>query len=103
MILEEFSQYLHAADPSADSTQVLARWLWEKLSASPITVVDKVLHCEIFICRASAEVTEDQDLLLLSIPNLEIEENEAKPEEIDSFVFCGSSRSGQRLLNSLRL
>ncbi|MBX9691029.1 MAG: hypothetical protein K2Z81_01525 [Cyanobacteria bacterium] len=105
MILEEFSLYLHSADPQADSSQVLARWLWEKLSASPVTVVDKVIHCEIFICRATTDVTENEDLLTMSVPNLidEMEDGEGEPVEIDSFVFCGSSRSGQRLLNSLRL
>lgn len=84
MILEAFAEYLQAADPKMPATDVLARWLKERLSSPPITNVDRVLHCEICVsekksrARASVQSVAKEDL-----------------------VFKGSSQSGKRLLKSL--
>jgi len=114
VILEAFSKYLHEADPSLPSTDVLARWLWEKLSMPPVSNVDQVIHCEITICRASAAEKNSQNGCQLLIPKFETdirctdERRRARPyrpEENDRdvvYVFRGTSKSGERLLNSLR-
>ncbi|MBX9670225.1 MAG: hypothetical protein K2X93_21675 [Candidatus Obscuribacterales bacterium] len=96
MILEAFSEYLHNADPAISSTEVLARWLWEKLSTPPQNNVDQVIHCEIIICRQ--EASKKLSFCELLIPTTELD-----PVDVNaSYVFRGSSRSGERLLKSLR-
>lgn len=98
MILEAFSKYLHEADAGISSTDVLARWLWETLSVPPQSNVDRVIHTEIVICRAEASEKKTTACELL-IPNSETE----KPNEFDvAYVFRGTSKSGSRLLNSLK-
>lgn len=39
MILEAFAKYLHAADSNICASDILARWLWERLSVrkQPLT------------------------------------------------------------------
>lgn len=54
MILEAFASYLKAADDKMPATQVLAQWLWERLSQAPSTQVDRVLHEEIAVKRRGA-------------------------------------------------
>lgn len=103
MILEAFSKYLHESDQTIPSMDVLSRWLWEKLSTPPQCNVDQVIHCEIHICRKelAEEVFEEGDEMTacdIFIPQIENEIYEADA----SFVFKGSSKSGQRLLNSLK-
>ena len=133
MILEAFAEYLQAADPGMNSSDVLARWLWEKLSVPPETLVDKVLHCEIMFCRkeeitgsdetkAAKDEDPDNDVrrpLELVIPapsQAECErisrginpasdtsgESDQEASLDNSYVFCGTSKSGKRLLKSLR-
>ena len=102
MILEAFSDYLQAADPQVHSTDVLARWLWEILSAPPETQVDRVIHTEIILCRGPLETEEKVDRLQLVYPaEFDIEnDSDSTP---DPYIFCGSSRSGRKLLKSLKL
>lgn len=97
MILEAFSKYLHESDQTVPSMEVLSRWLWEKLSMPPQCNVDQVIHCEIIICRqdpSEGDITEC-DIFIPQIEN-DLEQVES------SFVFKGNSKSGERLLNSLR-
>jgi hypothetical protein len=90
LILEAFAKYLQAADPKVPATDVLAQWLWRHLSSEPKTNVEKVLHCEMTIreikkSRAESSASgDDRD----------------KPKKT-SYVFCGTSSSGKRLLKSL--
>lgn len=117
MILEAFSKYLHEADPALSSTDVLARWLWEKLSMPPQNNVDQVIHCEIMICLA--EPSEKKKAICeLLIPKLDseiagcLEERlgvpsgescRSQPKDCQfAYVFRGTSKSGERLLNSLK-
>lgn len=100
MILEAFSKYLHESDQAIPSTEVLSRWLWEKLSMPPQCNVDRVIRCEIIICRKE-EPAEGEDTTTecdIFIPQIENDLYEADA----SFVFKGSSKSGERLLNSLK-
>lgn len=90
MILEAFAEYLQAADDKTPATDILARWLWERLSTPPETVVDRVLHCEI---RLSLSKGAKKSTSLL----LESGAGRAKP----TYVFTGNSASGRRLLKSL--
>jgi hypothetical protein len=83
LILEAFSQYLHVADPKMSATDVLAQWLWKRLSAPPLTNVDRVLHCEMAIC----EVNENARV--------------SGKRKSTTYVFRGTSTSGKRLLKSL--
>ena len=89
MILEAFAEFLHAADPRMSATDVLAQWLWQRLSAPPTTNVDRVLHCEMAICQAATG------------------KKGAIPADIEggkktvTYVFRGTSDSGKRLLRSL--
>lgn len=98
MILEAFAKYLHESDQALPSMEVLSRWLWEKLSVPPQCNVDQVIHCEIIICQQG--LTEDDttecDIFLPQI------ENDLEPVD-SSLVFKGSSKSGERLLNSLKM
>lgn len=97
MILEAFSKYLQESDPALTSTEVLARWLWEKLSVPPTCNVDQVIHCEISLCRQD---TSEQDLDLCEIF---MPKSEDDPSDLDcAYVFRGRSTSGDRLLNSLK-
>lgn len=92
MILEAFSKYLQEADPALSSTEVLARWLWEKLSLPAESNVDRVIHCEIRVCRADLPNSEPCQLL---VPHPD------DAEDVADYIYCGSSESGARLLNSL--
>lgn len=97
VILEAFSKYLHEADPMLTSTEVLARWLWERLSTPPTSNVDSVIHCEISLCRQD---TSEQDL---DLDELFITQKDDDDCGVDcAYVFRGKSVSGDRLLNSLK-
>lgn len=92
MILEAFSEYLHAADPRVPATDVLGQWLWQKLNAEPLSNVDRVLHCEMTICAAKTKggaVAEE--------PTPRYVQGGGK----DAYVFKGKSESGKRLIKSL--
>lgn len=91
MILEAFAEYLRSADPSMLATDVLARWLWERLNCKPLNNVDRVLHCEMTICKIDANGDEWKGSQL------------AKPDkpEVGTYMFRGTSPSGKRLLKSL--
>ncbi len=54
MILENYAKYLQSADSNICATDILARWLWEKLSLPPETSIDQVLHCELRLLRVSS-------------------------------------------------
>ena len=90
LILEAFAEYLQVADDKIPATDILARWLWERLSIPPETVVDRVLHCEIQLSLAKG---------VRKGPSYEAEGAgvRAKP----TYVFTGNSASGRRLLKSL--
>ena len=91
MILEAFAEYLHAADPSIRATDVLSTWLWQKLTAAPLSNVDRVLHCEMSICAAKTTgATETENCLRYN-------GNTGKT----AYTFKGTSESGKRLLRSL--
>ena len=83
MILEAFAEYLHAADQSLPATEVLSRWIKERLDAPVLTNVDRVMHCEISIAKGSDKEASSQ-----SAP-------------VSKLVFRGNSKSGRRLLKSL--
>jgi hypothetical protein len=100
VILEAFSKYLHESDQTLPSMEVLSRWLWEKLSMPPQCNVDQVIHCEIIICRQEPSETGEATECDIFIPQIE-NENDHEHEDA-SFVFKGNSKSGERLLNSLR-
>lgn len=88
MILEAFAKYLHAADPKMSATDVLAQWLWRQLSAPPLTMVDKVLHCKLAIRevkRSKADATTKKQ----------------GQSRKTSYVFCGTSATGRQLLKNL--
>jgi hypothetical protein len=92
LILEAFSEYLHAADPRVPATDVLGKWLWQKLKAEPLTNVDRVLHCEMTVCAVKTKGGASSE--------------EPAPRYVqgggkDSYVFKGTSESGKRLLKSL--
>ena len=89
LILEAFAEFLHAADPRMPATDVLAQWLWKRLSAPPLTNVDRVLHCEMAICQAA-------DSKKGTIP-LDVHGD----KKAVTYVFRGTSDSGKRLLRSL--
>ncbi len=90
MILEAFAEFLHAADPTMPATDVLAQWLWKRLSAPPSNNVDKVLHCEMAICQAGEHTTKGAPLSDIS-----------DGKKTVTYVFRGTSDSGKRLLKSL--
>ena len=100
MILEAFAQYLQAADQKTSATDLLRRWLWEKLSTPPQTVVDKVLHCEISL---STYFKSNSPLELENRSNKElISDNKLVSNQGKSnYVFRGNSASGAKLLKSL--
>lgn len=81
MILEAFAEYLHASDQSIPATEVLSRWIKERLDAPVLTNVDRVVHCEISI----AKVAKKADC----------------KETAPALAFKGNSKSGRLLLKSL--
>lgn len=83
VILEAFAEYLHASDQSLPATEILSRWIKERLDAPVVTNVDRVLHCEISIATQSAKAVA---------PAI---------REGQQLVFKGTSKSGRRLLKSL--
>ena len=87
MILEAFSRYLHVSDPEVPATSLLARWLWERLSAPAETVEDRVLHLEISI--ECSEARSDNAL--------ELDAWDDGP----AYVFNGRSPTGDKLLKAL--
>jgi hypothetical protein len=93
VILEAFAQYLHSADRNLAATDVLGKWLWEKLNAPAINNVDRVLHCEMTFCAVKTMRREggEEDFL----PRY------AGTGSKESYVFKGKSDSGRRLLRSL--
>lgn len=83
LILEAFAEYLHASDQSLPATEILSRWIKERLDAPVITNVDRVLHCEISIANKNAKT---------ALPS---------KQEGQQLCFRGTSKSGRRLLKSL--
>jgi hypothetical protein len=83
VILEAFAEYLHAADQSLPATEVLSRWIKERLDAPVLTNVDRVLHCEISMAKES-EISAASE-----------------SAQARKLVFRGNSKSGRRLLKSL--
>lgn len=83
MILEAFAEYLHASDQSLPATEILSRWIKERLDAPVITNVDRVVHCEISIAPQNPR-------------NAASTEQEGR-----QLAFTGTSKSGRRLLKSL--
>lgn len=92
MILEAFAEYLHAADPNIPATDLLGKWLWEKLTQPAISNVDRVLHCEMSICAAKGVKGANADAE--PMPRYQ---SGGKQE----YGFKGTSDSGRRLLKSL--
>ena len=88
VILEAFAEYLHKADPNVPAPNILARWLWERLSGPPETLTDRVLRSEIELKpeRRSRKGGETPTQSLVWGPGL---------------TFVGTSSSGKRLLRSL--
>lgn len=97
MILEAFAAYLHN-NPDQPADEALAAWLWERLKAPPVSVVDRVIHCEIAICRsylpavAALRLPEEAELTI---------NRKLKAKQVGGYYFQGSSASGKRLLSSL--
>lgn len=87
MILEAFAQYLKTADDKIPASNVLARWLWERLSVPPESIVDQVLHVEVSIFQAKSA----------SRSKVHYTENAGK----QLYVFKGNSQTGSILLKSL--
>ncbi len=99
MILEAFAEYLQAADQKTSATTLLGRWLWEKLSTPPLSMVDRVLHCEISLSSSSrassrfqAQIHSDKEA---------ISDKKLVSRRRASHVFKGNSASGAILLKSL--
>lgn len=82
MILEAFAEYLHASDQSLPATEVLSRWIKERLDAPVITNVDRVVHTEISIAKVTSKAT-------------------CKEQAGQAVAFKGNSKSGTQLLKSL--
>lgn len=91
VILEAFAEYLHAADPKTPATEILARWLWERLSIPPECNVDRVLHCEISIGLAPRDRRTGEKRAT----------SNKSCRTTPTYVFKGSSDSGKKLLKSL--
>jgi hypothetical protein len=91
MILEAFAKYLHSADSTISATDVLARWLWERLSIPAESTADQVLHCEL---RLLATNSAQNHLLSLKLPD----KNGKKPL---IYIFQANSATGNKLLKSL--
>jgi len=86
VILEAFAEYLHAADQSIPATEVLSRWIKERLAAPVMTNVDRVLHCEISIAEVGGQNTASR--------------RDQNPDA-QQLAFRGTSKSGRQLLRSL--
>ena len=91
MILEAFSRYLQTANRHIAASDILARWLWERLSLPAETTIDQVLHCELRMLRVSRR---DRCTLSLQLDKKEL----GKPV---IYTFKGKSASGNQLLNTL--
>lgn len=91
MILEAFARYLHTADSNISATDILARWLGERLSRPAKTTIDKVLHCELKMVLADDKHKCTLSLCVKNGAN-------AKPR---NYIFKGNSATGTKLLNSL--
>lgn len=87
MILEAFSKYLQAADPETPAPAILGRWLWEKLSSSPESNEDRVIHCEIQLAGRKKQNGESLEL--------------ATGRNGPSYFFAGKSKTGRQLLTAL--
>jgi hypothetical protein len=85
MILEAFARYLHNSCQETDATQVLGRWLWERLTLPPETLEDKILRSELNV--------DIEDMDDLSGPYTAY--NNAH------YIFSAHSDSGKRLLKVL--
>lgn len=94
VILEAFSRYLQAADPSIPATKVLARWLWERLSIPAQNNVDRILRSEI-----SIEWQKGQQYC--KEPEFEKPASQTEPFADPKVAFVTSTESGRRLLKSL--
>jgi len=93
LILEAFARYLQAEEDGKPATDILARWLFERLSVPPETVVDRVLHCEVRVLlteKASAG----------SLVFVDSSKEKSGPSK-SSYVFRGASSSGSKLLKAL--
>jgi hypothetical protein len=86
LILEAFAEYLHNADPKLAATEVLAEWLWKRLSAPPLTNVDRVLHYGITLCQVRGTGKH---------------ESGGSGRKVGVYTFRGTCDSGRRLLKSL--
>jgi hypothetical protein len=93
LILEAFAQYLQAAEDGKPATDVLARWLFERLSVPPVTVVDRVLHCEVRVLS-----TKEASAGTLVFFDSSKEKNST---DKSSYIFRGTSSSGSKLLKAL--
>jgi len=91
MILEAFAKYLQTTDNSISSTAILSRWLWERLTLPPETIIDQVLQCELKLLRVRQATGQRLCLRLPDTPGY--------PPLC--YVFQGNSTSGLRLLASL--
>jgi hypothetical protein len=91
MILEAYSKYLQMADNSSSSTAILCRWLWERLTLPPETVIDQVLQCELKLLRMRNANGHRLCIRLTEIPGY----------PPICYVLQGNSPSGIKLLTSL--
>lgn len=105
MILEAFAEYLHNADPKIPADEVLAKWLFERLSSPPETNVDRVLHMEVSILRAPKAAKSLKRLREMTAGTnaaeaVSIYQSGGRSKE-PAYVFRGASDSGKRLLKGL--
>ncbi len=91
MILEAYAKYLQTADSNIPAVDILARWLWEKLSLPAETTIDQVLHCELCLVRVTTITGNNLSFQLT-------DKLGAKPV---IYIFRARSASGNRLLSSL--
>ena len=83
MILEAFARHLQSADPAMPATEILASWLYERLTNPAKDTIDKVLHTELSIQAVSHS---SKNMFKSPLPN---------------HVFIANSDSGKRLLKAL--
>ena len=98
MILEAFAEYLHEADPEMHASDVLARWLVERLNDKPEISVNRVIQLEIEICETVESLPEDS--FTFKAPGA-CQSQKTQENESQGYVFKGSSKSGATLLRSL--
>lgn len=98
MILEAFAEYLHEADPEMHASDVLAKWLMERLNDKPEISVNRVIQIEIELCNTEESLTEDS--FTFTAPGT-CQLLESQNSENSVYVFKGSSKSGATLLKSL--